>query len=508
MDTAFDLPTVQGRPEPGHGNGSAARRDGGVLYLSIAETLARSIRSGAMRRGERVPSVRELARQHGVSLSTATQAYRSLEDARLIEARPRSGYFVAARPRSLPEPDTSRPPAVSTRVDRSALTAEVMRIAEDPGYVSFGAACPAASLFDETKLRRAVARSVQRHRQTLAEYRVGPGHEAVRRAIARHALRLGSVIDPQQLLVTNGCLEAIVLCLRAVTRPGDVVALESPTYFGFFEILEQLHLRALEIPTHPRTGMALDALQLAFDTHAVKAVLTVPTLSNPLGASMPLAERRRLARMAAQRGIPVIEDVIYNDLSEQDDRRRSVHSFDEGGNVMLCGSFTKTLAPGIRLGWVAAGRWHAQVQRMKAATSGGQSTVLELAMAELLGQTGIESGYRRLRATIAARVDEAREIIAQGFPRGTRVTDPPGGFILWAEFPEGVDTLELWRRCLDERICFAPGNMFSASDRFGRFARFGVGGRWDDAQRAALRRIGELATGMLAHGGRAGTADA
>jgi DNA-binding transcriptional MocR family regulator len=216
----------------------------------------------------------------------------------------------------------------------------------------------------------------------------------------------------------------------------------------------------------------------------------VPTLSNPLGASMPLAERRRLARMAAQRGVPVIEDVIYNDLSEQDDRRRSVHSFDEGGNVMLCGSFTKTLAPGIRLGWVAAGRWHAQVQRMKAATSGGQSTVLDL------------------RATIAARVDEAREIIAQGFPRGTRVTDPPGGFILWAEFPEGVDTLELWRRCLDERICFARGNMFSASDRFGRFARFGVGGRWDDAQRAALRRIGELATGMLAHGGRAGTADA
>jgi len=475
-------------------------RDGGVLYLQIAETLARSIRAGAMRRGERVPSVRDLARQHGVSLSTATQAYRSLEDARLIEARPRSGYFVAERPRALPEPETSRPPSVSRPVDRSSMSAEVMRIVDDPAFVSFGAACPDASLFDETRLRRALTRAAQRHRRTLAQYRVGPGHETLRRAISRHALRLGSVIEPQQLLVTNGCLEAIVLALRAVTQPGDVVALESPTYFGFFEILEQLHLRALEIPTHPRTGMALDALQLAFDTQPVKAVLVVPTLSNPLGASMPQAERRRLAQMAGQRGIPVIEDVIYNDLSEQDDRRRSVHSFDGTGTVMLCGSFTKTLAPGIRIGWLAAGRWQASVQRMKATTSGGQSTVLELAMADLLGHTGIESGYRRLRATIAARVDEARGIIARHFPRGSRVTDPPGGFILWVEFPRDVDTMALFRTCLDERICFAPGNMFSASERFRSFARLGVGGRWGDAERRALRRIGELASRMIEAG--------
>lgn len=463
------------------------------LYQSLAETVARSIRGGTLVRGERLPSVRDLARQHGVSLATAVQAYRWLEDARLVEARPRSGWFVAARPPQLPEPDTSSPPPESTPVDLGTLAAQVMRLAHDAGHVSFGAACPDSALFDGERVRRAVVRAAQRHRHTLAEYPIGPGHELLRRAVARHALRLGCTLDAQRVVITNSCLESITLCLRAVTQPGDVVALESPTYFGFLEILENLHLRALEIPTHPRHGISLDALQLAFDTQPVKAVLAVPTLANPLGASLPPAERRRLAQMCAAARVPLIEDVLYNDLAEQDDRRRAVKSFDEQGWVMICGSFSKTVAPGLRLGWVEAGRWHAQLQRLKMATSGGHTTVTELALADLLGQTGAEAAFRQLRATIAARVDEARGLIAQHFPRGTRVTDPPGGYILWVEFPGGLDSTALFRACLAERICIAPGTMFSATGRYRHCIRLGVGGRWSDAHRRALQRIGELA---------------
>jgi DNA-binding transcriptional MocR family regulator len=469
----------------------------GMLYLQIAETIARSIRAGTLRRGERIPSVRDLARQRSVSLSTVTQAYRSLEDARLIEARPRSGYFVAARPATMPEPETSQPPAVSQAVGLSSLAARVMQLSDDPEHVSFGAACPTNELFDQDRIRRALVRAAQRHRHTLARYSMGPGHDDLRRAVARHALRMGCALDPRNLLITNGCLESMVLCLRAVTQPGDIVALESPTYFGFLEILEHLNLRALEIPTHPRTGISLDALQLALETQPVKAVLLVPTLSNPLGATMPVPDRRRLAQMVAEHRIPLIEDVIYNDLCEQDDRRRAVRSFDASGHVMICGSFSKTVAPGIRLGWVDGGRWHAQIQRMKAVTSGGQSTVLELAMADLLTQPGNESGYRQLRSAIAARVDEARGLIAQSFPRGTRVTDPPGGFILWVELPGGLEARRLFDACLAERICIAPGGMFSASDRYRHCIRLGVGGRWDAAQRAALTRIGAIACTLL-----------
>ncbi|MDI1351091.1 PLP-dependent aminotransferase family protein [Aquabacterium sp.] len=467
-----------------------------TLYLKIADAMARQIRTGTLPRGERIPSVRNLASQHGVSQSTVVQAYRTLEDARLIEARPRSGYFVAARPPQLPEPDTSRPPRRSVSVGISAMAAKMASLAHHPDYVSFGAACPEASLFAQERVRRAVSRATQRHRGTLCQYPFGPGDESLRRAIARHVLRMGCHIDADDIVVTSSCLESISLCLRTVTKPGDVVALESPTYYGFLDILENLGLRALEIPTHPRTGLSLDALQLALDTQPIKALLAVPTLSNPIGASMPVPERKRLVQMLARHKVPMIEDVLYNDLCEEDDRRRAVQSFDTAGQVMLCGSFSKTIAPGLRLGWIAAPAWTERLQRLKAATSGSETVMLQRALADLLTQPGIEAGYRQLRGVVAARVDEARGLISRHFPKGTRVTAPAGGFILWLELPGEIDTVALFEACLDEHICIAPGSLFSATDRFRHCMRLGLGGKWGDAERRALARVGKLAEAL------------
>jgi DNA-binding transcriptional MocR family regulator len=485
------------RPAPCRPVQNAAMDTHDTLYLRIADTFAASVRSGTLARGDRLPSVRETARREGVSVATAVQAYRTLEDARLIEARPRSGYYVAARPPRAPEPEPSSPPADAVEVDLGRIGAEIVRLGHDPDYVSFGAACPGEQLFDQDRIRRTLSRTVQRHRGLLAHYSIGPGRIELRRAIARHALGMGCALDPRHITVTNGCIESVTLALRAATRPGDVVALESPTYFGFLQILESLHLRALEIPTHPRTGLSVDALRLALETQPVRAVLAVPTLSNPLGACMPAGERRRLAQLVAEHDIPLIEDVIYNDLAEHDDKRRAVRAFDTTGHVMVCGSFTKTVAPGIRLGWIDGGRWSERVQQLKATTSGGQTAVLELALADLLMQPGHESAYRHLRSTIAARVDEARGLVAAHFPRGTRVTDPPGGFILWAELPGAIDSLRLFEACLAERICVAPGVLFGASGRYRHCVRLGVGGTWDETQREALRRIGRIAASML-----------
>jgi DNA-binding transcriptional MocR family regulator len=468
-------------------------REPTTLYLQIADSIAGPIRNGTLTSGERIPSVRELSRRHGVSLGTVVQAYRLLEDSRLIEARPRSGYFVAARASGPPEPDVSNPPASSMAVDVSSLAERVMQLAHDPLCISFGAACPSPELFSEDLVRRAVRRAAERHGASLTRYAIGPGDDVLRRAIARHALGLGCQIDSRDIVVTNSCLDSITLCLRSVTQPGDVVALESPTLFSFLAILEGLHLRALEIPTHPRTGMSLDALQLAFDTQPVKVALTVPTLSNPIGACMPVDERRRLARMVAERRVPLIEDVLCNDLAQSDEHRRAVRAFDPTGHVMLCGSFSKTVAPGLRLGWVDAGRWTSDVARLKQATSGAQTVLLERALADLLTRPGVEAGRRKLRSALAARLDEAREVIARHFPTGTRVTNPAGGLFLWVELPREVDALELFHACLDERIVIAPGTMFSATDHFRHCIRLGLGGEWDEAHRQALRRVGEVA---------------
>lgn len=465
-----------------------------TLYLQIAERLAQSIRAGTLSRGERIPSVRDLARQQGVSPSTAVQAYRALEDARLIEARPRSGYFVAARPARLPEPEPSAPPAASLPVDVSSLGEQVMRLAMDPAYISFGAACPSGELFAQERVRRAVSRAAQRHRASLCRYPLGPGNDGLRRAIARHALGMGCQLDPRDILVTNGCLESISLCLRAVTRPGDVVALESPTYFGLLQILESLGLRALEIPTHPRTGLSIPALQLALETQPVRAVLAVPSLSNPLGAVMPIAQRKELVRLLREHDLPLIEDVLYNDLCTRAEGRRAVKSFDTTGHVMLCSSYSKTLAPGLRLGWVEAGRWAGEVQRLKATLSGGHTELLEWAMADLLDQVQHEPALRTLRGVIAQRMAQARQIIAMSFPPGTRVTHPEGGFILWLELPEGLNGLDLFDLALREHICIAPGAMFSTTRRYLHCVRLGLGRGWGAAEQAALQRLGELAT--------------
>jgi len=474
------------------------------LYLQLADRLARSVRAGTLKRGDRLPSVRELARQHAVSLSTAVQAFRWLEDARLIEARPRSGYFVAARPPRLPEPQASVPDSASRMVQLDHLGAQVMALSQDPAFLSFGAACPGPELFDQERVRRAVNRSVIRHRDLLCHYPLGSGMEETRRAVARHALGLGCVLRPEDVVMTNSCMEAISLALRSVCKPGDIVALESPTYYGFLEILQSLHLRALEIPTHPRHGMSLEALQLALETQPIKAVLSVPTLSNPLGASLPVAERRRLAALVARHDIALIEDVLYNDLCDQEDKRRAVKSFDTTGHVIICGSFSKTIAPGLRLGWVEAGRWGETLRRTKAVQSGAQTPVLELALADLLTQAGSGAALRTLRATVGARVDEARALIADSFPRGTRVSAPAGGFTLWLELPEGFDSVALYERCLKDNIVIAPGSMFSASTRFRHCLRLGVGGHWRPGHPRALRRIGELACEQLGTSRQAG----
>jgi DNA-binding transcriptional MocR family regulator len=471
------------------------------LYLQIADRLARSIRAGTLKRGERLPSVRELAASQAVSQSTAVQAYRWLEDARLIEARPRSGYFVSSRPPRLPEPEPSRPDSRSRPVELGPLDQlgqQIRSFSQSPGMVSFGAVCPGPELFDQERVRRALTRAVLRHRDLLCVYPVGAGMEEARRAVARYALSLGCALHADDIVMTNSCMESITLCLKAVTKPGDVVALESPCYFGLLEILQSLHLRALEIPTHPRHGISLDALQLALETQPVKAVLVVPTLSNPLGASMPVPERRRLAQLVARHEVALIEDVLYNDLAEQEDRRRAVKSFDTSGHVMVCGSFSKTVAPGLRLGWVEAGRWGQALRQTKAVQSGAQTAVLELALADLLTQAGHGAALRQLRASMAQRVDEARGLIAESFPKGTRVSDPAGGYILWVELPGNLNSVALYEACLAENICIAPGLLFSASPRFRHCIRLGVGGRWTAQHPQALRRIGALARQLLA----------
>ena len=477
------------------------RDDATPLYQQIARQWAQLIHNGTLARGEKLPSVRTLARQHGVAATTVVQALHWLEDARLIVARPRSGFFVASRPAAVPAlrevVAPVRGPGRPREVSVDWLGQRILGNEPPAGLLSLSGGTPGLDLLDAERLRRAVARAVQRHRHLLCLYPSTTGQEEARRALARYATSLGCTLDPARIIITSGCMDGIALCLRAVTQPGDVVVLESPTHFSFLEMLQSLHLRALEVPTHPRHGLSLDALQLALDTQPVKAVLLVPTLSNPLGACMPQGERRRLVQMAERHGVAVIEDAVYNDLADSEEMRRSVKSWDANGQVMLCHSFSKTLAPGLRLGWVEAGRWSDAVRQLKTMQSGSQSAILELALADLITQPGHAAAMRQLRERAGARMQAAREVIAAHFPHGTRVGNPPGGLLLWLALPSGLEALRLHQACLQEGILVAPGTLFSAGGRFRNGLRVGLGGEWTPAHLDGLRRIGQIASRLM-----------
>ena len=464
------------------------------LYRSLADRLAGLAASGSLRPGARLPSVRALSEQHGVSISTAVQAYRTLEDRGVIEARPKSGFFVR-RPRNLPPvPTTTRPPTGPITVGVKAIADAVYDLLGEPGYVSFGAAAAAQSLYANERIRRALARSAQCHVDTLGQYVTSLGVPALRQAVSRRAMNLGCDLDHRNVIVTNGCTESVTLCLRAVTQPGDVIAIESPTYFGFLRAMQALGLRAVEIPMQPRTGLSIEALEVALDTQPIKAVIAVPTVSNPMGTVMPTASKRRMAELLERHGVPLIEDVICNDLAPTEDARRAVRSFDRSGNVMLCGSFGKTLAPGLRgIGWVEAGRWNAEVANLKRSFSGGGSTVVEWAVADLLEQGGYDQSLRQLRRNFEEQVDVAREIIGAAFPAGTRVTDPSGGYVLWVELPRTVDSIELYRRCIEQRIIVVPGPLFTTANRYRNCLRLNAGAPWTPEREAALRLVGRIA---------------
>ncbi len=463
------------------------------LYRALGERLAAAIASGAFRAGDRLPSVRELAVSEGVSIATAVAAYRHLEDLRIAEARPKSGFFVSARKAVLEEPRLPSRRRSPTAVGISALVMGILDAARDPRMVPLAAACPGPELFPSAKLQRMLSASARAQPDLLTRYRMSLGHDELRHQIARRSIDFGCALDPEDIIVTDGCMEALTLCLRAVARTGDTIALESPTYFSVLLVLESLGLKALELPTNPRTGVSLDALELATrKPGAVSACLFTTNFSNPLGSLMPETQKRRMVELLAKRGIPLIDDDIYGDLYFGDRRPRAAKAWDRSGNVLLCSSFTKTVAPGLRVGWVAPGRFRDQVALLKFTNTVSTAEINQAVIARFLASGGYDHHMRRLRHAFAFQVQRMSAAIEASFPPDCKVTRPSGGFVLWVELPPQVDALALFWKALDAGISVAPGPMFSASGGFPHHIRISCGGVWTETLERAVHRLGAL----------------
>lgn len=462
------------------------------LYEEVADEIRDAIDSGALRSGDRLPSVRRLSRQRKVSVSTVLEAYAHLEAAGVVQTRPQSGHYVRAR-RSVPEPRPMRTPQETSPVTVSSLVASVYSTCHTEAVVGLGAAYTPFSLLPTNRLRRLLAAQVRAAQHGGAEYDEPRGFPPLRHQIARRALDWGCTLSPDELIVTYGATEALNLSLLAVARRGDTIAVESPTFFGILQMLEAHGLRALEIPSDPRHGMRLDALDAGLKRHRVAAVVAVPNFSNPLGSLMPDANKQKLVAMLARREIPLIEDDIFGDLHYGPSRPHVAKSFDRRGLVLLCGSFSKTLAHGYRIGWVAPGRFQDRVQLLKHSQTVATTTLPQRAIATFLEGGGYDRHLRTLRRSIAESMQRLESAVVEHFPRGTRMTRPQGGMLLWVELPRRVDAIELYRRGLAEGITIAPGPVFSARQRLGHFIRLNAGIEWTARVEVALARLGQVA---------------
>jgi DNA-binding transcriptional MocR family regulator len=466
------------------------------LYEVLASDLGSAIASGALRAGDRLPSVRQLATERRVSVATAVSAYAQLESAGLIETRPKSGHFVRRRlGEQLLEPRASRPVATSVRPSVSTGVARLFASLSDRSIIPLGSAYIDPALLPIAALNRTLASIAREVRFAGGMYDASPGPLALRRQLARRAVTWGLALHEDDFVTTVGATEALQLCLRAVAKPGDTIAVESPCYFGILQAIEGLGMTAVEIPARPRTGMDLDALEDVLNASRekrVRAVVAMPNVSNPLGSVMPDDAKERLVRLLARHDVPLIEDDIYGDLVFDGTRPRPVRAWDREGRVLLCGSTSKTLAPGYRVGWVVPGRYYDDVVRLQHSSTLAGPTLPQLAVAEFLASGGYDRHLRRLRARLAGGVERFRDAIGACFPEGTRVTSPLGGFVLWIELPPGVDGLELQARALEHKVSVAPGAIFSARARYSNFIRLSCAS-WSPAIEAALTRIGQLA---------------
>ena len=472
------------------------------LFEALAEEIVHQVEIGTFRPGERIPSVRQMSRQRHLSITTVLQAYHSLEDRHVIEARPQSGYYALPWAAVMPVAGAHALQTGPSAVNMDQLATLVMRDMVNPELVQFGAAVPDPSLLPTTRLDYLLAEVARGHCTDCARRNTcgtPEGCDALRAQVAQRTFLAGCSLAPQDIMVTSGCTEALSLALAAVCQPGDLVAVELPTYFGHLQILQSLGLKALEIPTSPRTGLSLDVLRFALDHHPVRACLVVPNYQNPLGSCMPLETKSDLVRMLAERDIPLIEDDIYGELYSQGPRPKVAKSFDRKGLVILCSSFSKDLSPGYRVGWAAPGRFQERMELLKLARNISTPILLQLAIARFIERGGYDRHLRRIRRAYAARIQAMSQAIRLTFPPGTAVTSPGGGFILWVRLPNGVDLVALYRLAIQAGITIAPGCLFSTDPSLYRNCVRLNAAYMTDGTRTALQTLSELVR-QLAYG--------
>ncbi|MEC5145990.1 PLP-dependent aminotransferase family protein [Chitinophaga sp. 212800010-3] len=463
------------------------------LYLQVADNIEQLIEKEVMKIGEKLPSVRMLSKQQGISLSTAFQAYYHLEAKGLIESRPKSGYYIRFNTKRMPAmPGICLPVKKASEVTVSEMVMEVFSQNWNTGLLNLSVATPPPDLLPAAKMAKAVVHAMRELPHNGIGYEPPQGNALLRSQIARTSLSWGGAVSADDVVITSGCMDALTLCLTAITRPGDTIALESPAYYGSMQLAESLGLKVLEVPTHPITGVDLDYLDKAIPRHKIKACLFVTNFNNPLGACMPDKNKKALVDMMVRHDIALIEDDIYGDLYFGKQRPVTCKTFDKYGHVLLCNSFSKSLAPGYRVGWAIPGRYKEKVLMTKHNHSIASASLPQAAIGHFLEIGRYEFHLRNLRKMLHTQCLRYSQAISEYFPESARISRPQGGCVLWIELEDHINTFELFQQALKHKVSFCPGRIFSLQNRYSNCMRISFGPHWSKAVDDGLKTLGKL----------------
>lgn len=465
------------------------------LYLRIAGVIERQILQKILHAGDKLPSLRTICNEYGVSQNTALNAYFYLESKMLIETRPKSGYYVrqSRASRQLSVPSITAPSAIAGYGDSEQLVGQVYESLGEGMFEQLSLGTPANELLPVAKLNKGLMQATRELKGSGVAYEKMEGNERLRRQIARWAFSMECNLDTDDIIITNGCLNAISYCMMAVTEKGDTVAMESPVSFGMLQLAQVLGLKVLELPTHPQTGVDLNALEKAMMKKSVKACLLISNFSNPLGSCMPDKNKKTAVRMAEKYNVPLIENDLNGDVYFGQQRPKSCKTYDRSGIVLWCGSVSKTLAPGYRVGWVAPGKYREKIVRLKLYHSISSPAITQEVIAGFLETGRYENHLRRLRNVLRGNLILYSRAIAEHFPEGTMASRPQGGFVIWLQLPGKTDTVELYREAAARKISFAPGRIFTLQDQYRNCMRLNVGLIWNDKLESHLKMLGNLA---------------
>jgi DNA-binding transcriptional MocR family regulator len=463
------------------------------LYLQVAEGLEKLIGDETLKIGDKLPSVRMLSEEYGISMGTAFQAYYHLEGKGLIESRPKSGYYVRFNIRRMPGlPRIAEPELVAEEVSVQDIVASVYRNISNEDLLNFSVSVPPTGLLPAARLNKSMMYALRSSRGHGIPYENIQGNPELRRHLALLAFNWGGKYSGEDVIVTAGCMEALATCLKATTKPGDTVAIDTPTYFGIFQAIESLGLKALEIAADPVTGIDPDHLATLIRKFPVKACVFVPNFSNPLGSCMPDEKKAALVKLITRHRIPLIEDDIYGEMYFGRHRPRTCKTFDEDGWVLYCSSLSKSLAPGYRIGWTLAGRFHQQVLQVKRTQTLTGTTITQQAMAHYLGIGRYDNHLRKLRKALHTQCLRYIQGILEYFPAGTKVSRPEGGLVLWVELDHQLNAWRLYQEALKHSISVSPGQLFSARGQFRNCLRLSYSRPWDTEVEDGLRTLGRL----------------